>query len=71
MTAGTMHLDRVTGRLLLNGVPVCAGCLVPSDAQFCRPGCAAKVRRELRRQRKTDRPLVQTPVFAAATAVAA
>lgn len=71
MTAGTMHLDKATGRLLLNGVPVCACHARPSDSEFCGPAGEAKVRRELRRQRKTDRPLVQAPVFAAATAVAA
>jgi hypothetical protein len=34
-TVGSVHLDRTTGRLLVDGVPVCTGCGRPSDTRFC------------------------------------
>jgi hypothetical protein len=41
-TIGSMRVDHATGRLLLNGEPVCSGCHRPSTTRFCRPMCRVK-----------------------------
>jgi hypothetical protein len=47
-SVGSVHLDRASGRLLVNGVPVCRGCARPSDARFCGHVCEVKHSAEMR-----------------------
>jgi hypothetical protein len=45
---GNIHLDKATGRLLIDGVPVCTGCGRPCDTRFCCDVCEVKRSAELR-----------------------
>jgi hypothetical protein len=55
---GSVHLDQATGRLVVDGVPVCTGCGRPSDTRFCCHVCEVKRSAELRLLRMRLLPIL-------------
>jgi len=55
---GAIHLDQVTHRLLVDGVPACTGCGRPCDARFCGHVCEVKRSAELRLIRRQLLPIL-------------
>lgn len=54
---GSVHLDRDTGRLLIDGQPVCTGCGKPSATRFCGHVCEVKHSAELAHLRQRMLPI--------------
>lgn len=71
MTGWTLAVHRsADGRLWVDGVPVCAGCLTPCDERACSERCRRKVAGEKGRLRRRPVTLRQETVFGAGAVAA-